>query len=1026
MDNKKIMGVFILIFFIMIATVSAADNTTDTTTISTNTADTQTTSTDDTTINDEIKQNITSKVNVGVKYQYENDNGKITPSVSAKINNKNITTSQKYDKNLNIYTIAVNHSDDVKTFNLTLSAPGYKSQTKTFNVTQNEGLVYNLEATQSYQYGDKIASIADSKLNFSKADDILVITSAGVPTYKNEASEYIIEAIMNYCNGTVSNGKGNMLMLRQTENDPIDTCFVVRNGRNMNAIVFLNSSTKYSYLGTISENMTRKEWNSYYKSVGQEDSYSFASLANGWYHNVSYLVLQEAAFHGHICEGTLGGYTITEALLQYYPPITETATPGSLPAEKTSYKVLGMPGDSASDAVLYFLDATSGKRSYVGFNTTKSGAEPNMMGFIRWNEGTIEYNPQTNSYEFTTPSYGTVIVMKYNTDENKKLFTKETGIELTGTLEELKYNSWWINKINTNPASLVSIVLEKDNLTEEQYYYLIGLDADLTNPVTVANATNAGSVRVKAIHAHGLDYNYLKSLDLPNATRSNSIADRANRTYDDFKNIGVRASTLAKNYFKNELGVDLIKDMPNLAVMTTAGHVYMEQQTTEAVWDGLFQELGSRLYRQTLMPDHNAIWKSLWFAFVLHQDNGDLMSLYMRYNPSNDSFLITDYEGSHIININIESLNNSNQTAIAGKIFPDGNYNSIQSITNAWSNGITFGQLCSFLFHNHACPGVQPGFFMSDYILNNYPLNENESYFYIANSIYCKDDSLEYLLGISPGLGSYMSQKIPGEKIDHEDGSTDEGVLVIWDNELNVGRAVIMNFKWATIDTSKYATSDAKRAAQIRAYNSIYHGQPNEDVLENYAVTPMSEKWITADEYAKLKAGTNDNLDSMSFIRGIENRTKQQAISLTSGDKLINTNYNSSEYTNTNTNNNLVNNGGSQKFPNSGSHSNNNNFISTNSAVASRTSSSSNNLGQSSGSSDNDAVAPGMSLEATADLGVAQASEDSAQGEEGNAKAYEVSESQNGSDNVNTVVYVIIAIGILGALAGYGYVRSRR
>lgn len=130
MDNKKIMGVFILIFFIMIATVSAADNTTDTTTISTNTADTQTTSTDDTTINDEIKQNITSKVNVGVKYQYENDNGKITPSVSAKINNKNITTSQKYDKNLNIYTIAVNHSDDVKTFNLTLSAPGYKVKQK--------------------------------------------------------------------------------------------------------------------------------------------------------------------------------------------------------------------------------------------------------------------------------------------------------------------------------------------------------------------------------------------------------------------------------------------------------------------------------------------------------------------------------------------------------------------------------------------------------------------------------------------------------------------------------------------------------------------------------------------------------------------------------------------------------------------------------------------------------------------------------------------------------------------------------
>lgn len=407
MNNKKIIGIFLIVFFITIAAVSATENTTTTT--STNTSISEQTQDIQTPTNDiKTEKNITSKFNIGVKYQYEEDN-KINPSISAKTNNKNnnntnLSSSKTYDKNLNIYTVSVNHSENVKTFNLTLSAPGYEDQTKTFKVNQTQGIIFNLKATESYQYGRDLVSIADKKLNFSRADDILVITSAGVPKYKNQTSEDVMEAIINYCNGTVSNGKGNMLMLRQTANDPIDTCFVVKNGRNMTAMVFLNASTKYSYLGTISENMTRKQWNTYYKAVGGEDAYSFASLANGWNANVSYLVLQEAAFHGHICEGTLGGYTITEALLQYYPPIKETAPAGANPGDKTSYKILGIPGDSANDAVLFFLDATAGKSGYVGFNTTSTGATSNMMGFIRWNPGTIVYNNKTNSYEEGEPS----------------------------------------------------------------------------------------------------------------------------------------------------------------------------------------------------------------------------------------------------------------------------------------------------------------------------------------------------------------------------------------------------------------------------------------------------------------------------------------------------------------------------------------------------------------------------------------------------------------------------------------------
>ncbi|WP_304123965.1 FmdE family protein [Methanosphaera cuniculi] len=1026
MNNKKIIGIFLIVFFITIAAVSATENTTTTT--STNTSISEQTQDIQTPTNDiKTEKNITSKFNIGVKYQYEEDN-KINPSISAKTNNKNnnntnLSSSKTYDKNLNIYTVSVNHSENVKTFNLTLSAPGYEDQTKTFKVNQTQGIIFNLKATESYQYGRDLVSIADKKLNFSRADDILVITSAGVPKYKNQTSEDVMEAIINYCNGTVSNGKGNMLMLRQTANDPIDTCFVVKNGRNMTAMVFLNASTKYSYLGTISENMTRKQWNTYYKAVGGEDAYSFASLANGWNANVSYLVLQEAAFHGHICEGTLGGYTITEALLQYYPPIKETAPAGANPGDKTSYKILGIPGDSANDAVLFFLDATAGKSGYVGFNTTSTGATSNMMGFIRWNPGTIVYNNKTNSYEEGEPSSGTIILMKYNSEENKKLFTKETGIKLTGTLEELKYNTWWINKINTNPAGLVSIILEKDNLTEEQYYYLIGLADDITYPTTVVNATNAGQVRIKSIEAHGLDYKYITSLNLPNATRNDTIATRGNLTYNDFKNIGVEAGLIAKKYFKEELGVDLQKDMPNFEVLTTAGYTFLNQQSTEAVWDGLYEEFGVRLTRQTLLPNHRPMWKPLWFTFVLKQDDGKLMALYVRYNENNNTFFVSDYEGSHINNINIEALNNSNMSSISSVAFPDGNWFNIQSLTNAWANDLAFDQFCTFLFHGHACPGVQPGFFMSDYILSNYPLSENESYFYIASSIYCKDDSIEYLLGISPGLGSYMDQKLASSDVESEyvNGATEEGVLVVWDNELNVGRAVIMNFKWATIDTSKYATPEAKRAAQIRAYVSLYKGEPNEDVVEGNTILATEEKWITADEYAKLKAGADDNDNALSFIRKIDDRTREEAIKLTSSDKQINTNYNSSAYE-TNNSGNLINNGGSH------SSNNNNNLVATNSSTY-KSSSSSNNNAQQQGSDNSEAtVMPGTTIATTATVGVAEASADAAnEAKSGDSKAYEVSESgDSSSNNINNIVYFIVALGILGALSGYGYIRSKR
>ena len=1021
----------------MVGAVSAAD-TTDNSTIETSSdsIDFTDVATSTAQTNDNSVNYVKSTINVGV--HLEDNDTSINPTITVNNKKEKVNSTKTYDKNLNFYYVDTTHDIEDSELNVTVSAPGYKTESQIFNTDTTKSLKFDLSQTDSYKLGRQMSIIADSKLNFSKADDVLVITTAGTPKYNGSTSEDIMEAITNYADGTVSWGKGNILMLRQTAVDPIDTCFVAKKGKDLTAVVFRNASTNIAYLGTISENMTKEEWNAYYRAVGNDDAFSFASLTNGWADNVSYLVLQEAAFHGHICEGTLGGYTIAQALMQYYPPKKETGVTVGVVGDITSYKVLGVPGDSASDAVLFFLDATAGKSGYVGFNTTSTGANSTMIGFIRWADfGKTVYNEETNAYEIENPGSGTIIIMDYDSKTNKELFKKETGITASGSLEELKYNTWWINRINNNPASLVKIILEKENLTEEQFYYLVGLTSDIKYPTTVENATNAGQTRIAAVKAHGLDYEYISNLDLPKAERSNVTASQGTLTYNDFKKIGVDASKIAKKYFDEELGVKIEKDMPNFEVLTTAGYVFMDQQSTEAVWDGLYQELGVRLTRETLLPNHRPMWKPLWFTFVLKQDDGKLMALYVRYNKDDGTFFVGELNGSHINNIGIETLNNSQMSsALQKSAFPDGNWFNIQSLTNAWANELQYDQFLTFLFHGHACPGVQPGFFMSEYILENYPLGENESYFYIASSIYCKDDSIEYLLGISPGLGNYMDQKLTSSDVesDYVNGATEEGILVVWDNELNIGRAIIMNFKWATIDTSAYGTSEAKRATQINSYVSLYKGEPDANLIEGNTILGSEEKYITLEQFNKLKSGVSEDMNTIEFIQGLPTITKEEAIALSNnGNENTNTDSNSTDSNSTNTNTNTNSN---TNPTNTNKNTNTNSHNPTSTKTNSNTNSNTKSKAISTGS-----VSAGTSQSTLQTIGTVAAaentesepnteentpeetSEESPSSDSG--KAYEISETGESNDNSN-VGYAIAGICIVGAVAGYGILRSRK
>ena len=385
-----------------------------------------------------------------MNYEYASDNA-INPEINVKsTNGTKINSTKTYKQSFKDYEMSFNYPRAVNgtKFNVIVSTPGYKTQTQQIKVLLNPldtsdinlygSATFKMNATANYKLGKTVTAKADQLLKFKDADKVLAITTAGVPKLHGVTSEDCIEGILNYSNSKITYGKGNLLMLRKTAVDPVDFIFVVKKGSSLKAVSFRNGSSTPVYTGTISENMSHSEWNKLVTKVGGENAFSFASLANAWAAGAPADVLREAAFHGHVCEGTIGGYTITKTLLQYYSPIQATAGGSGSPGDITSYKVLGVPGGSDDDAAMYFLDATPGKGGYARFDTTSTGATDNMVAFIRWTDTTyklVNNGDGTQSYVVNVPGTGSLIIMKYNKEQNRKDFQKQTKITSKGDLK---------------------------------------------------------------------------------------------------------------------------------------------------------------------------------------------------------------------------------------------------------------------------------------------------------------------------------------------------------------------------------------------------------------------------------------------------------------------------------------------------------------------------------------------------------------------------------------------------------------
>lgn len=230
------------------------------------------------------------------------------------------------------------------------------------------------------------------------------------------------------------------------------------------------------------------------------------------------------------------------------------------------------------------------------------------------------------------------------------------------------------------------------------------------------------------------------------------------------------------------------KGSASLLALTDATYVKVNGKTTEGYVDMIQEATGCSIGKGNLLFYHRPVTYPLKIV-LFKKDMGD--AVVITYNG----------EKSEKINLRMDSkeaIKPDGWKQIQNKLGPD--TFSIVSITDAWAKGAPYDFLRCCEFHNHLCPGVSSGYQIGRFILDKYPLNQGESYAWFACPYWCKDDAIQILLDLTPGKRNLFVKGLTKDQemavLGDKAAGNIAGILVIWNNKANNGKAVAFRYDW--------------------------------------------------------------------------------------------------------------------------------------------------------------------------------------------------------------------------------------
>jgi len=220
-------------------------------------------------------------------------------------------------------------------------------------------------------------------------------------------------------------------------------------------------------------------------------------------------------------------------------------------------------------------------------------------------------------------------------------------------------------------------------------------------------------------------------------------------------------------------------ETPSLCVLTDAGYVKVDGNTTECYIGTIEQETGCSIEARNLLPIHRSVDKPLWFTIF---DNETKDCVYAVYK--NRVFTTT-------AKVNIDGENaitsdgwNAMKAALGSDAF------TIVGVANTWGYGAPNDFLKCAEFHNHVCPGLSSGYMIAEYVREYYPLGADESYTWIGCPNWCKEDAIQVCLDLTPGKRSLIVK----QREILVDENPLAGILIIWNSTEKSGWGVSFRY----------------------------------------------------------------------------------------------------------------------------------------------------------------------------------------------------------------------------------------
>lgn len=312
-----------------------------------------------------------------------------------------------------------------------------------------------------------------------------------------------------------------------------------------------------------------------------------------------------------------------------------------------------------------------------------------------------------------------------------------------------------------------------------------------------------------------------------------------------------RADILSDNLEQAMERLAVQRGATSLCVLTNAGYVQIGGESTVTAIDTIQEITGCTSGSGRLLFFHRSTDNPLQVALF---DRTAYRCVLITRNAGNTSL-------SDVVDIGLSRLENE-QTWLDIQAALGSDASTIVTFAHHWAAGAPYDFMKCAEFHNHLCPGVTSGYFISKYIQQNL-MSQGASCTFIACPCWCKDDAIQVLLDLTAGKKGIVVKNLTDEQLSHVRDENVAGIALITPATGEDTTAFVLAYEWDTADRLAGSDRNAGMASRIRGITGLipYYQEPER------LVTILDSQLVNAEQMEQLLSADNNPYETLGYTK---------------------------------------------------------------------------------------------------------------------------------------------------------------